>query len=331
MRAALLVSPGRLEIDEVPDPEPGPDDVRILVGGVGLCGSDGSVFSGKWKAPSLPWIMGHEAFGTIEQVGERVSPARVGETVVLEPNIVCLECAQCRAGRTSACERRQSVGMNRAGALAERLVVPAAYAWPVNPLGPETLVCVEPFTVVETALRRLRRPLPAAALVVGAGAQGALMCLALLRRGLRVQVIDVNQERVQFALGLGAEPQAADERFELVVDTVGSPEAHAAAVDHAAVGGTVLVLGLDARPLELSSQTLVRRQLELRGSLTYDHPVDFRETIALVRGGVPELSRVVAHEYALADAQEAFDRGPLAPGKTWIRIVARPITGAEST
>jgi threonine dehydrogenase-like Zn-dependent dehydrogenase len=281
MRAALLVSPGRLEIDDVPDPVPGPDDVLILVGGVGLCGSDVSVFSGKWKTPSLPWIMGHEAFGTIEAVGQRVSASRVGETVVLEPNIACLECAQCRLGRTSACERRQSVGMNRPGALAERLVVPGRLAWPVTPHDPATLVCIEPFTVVETALRRLRRPLPEAALVVGAGAQGALMCVALLRRGIRVQAVDVNQERVQFAVDLGAEREDVDERFDLVVDSVGSPESNATAIGHAAVGGTVLVL---------------------------------------VERDAVDLSRIVTHEYPLEKAQEAFDRGPSVPGKTWIRV-----------
>jgi alcohol dehydrogenase/L-iditol 2-dehydrogenase len=320
MKAALLVSPGKLEVGDVPDPEPGPDDVRILVGGVGLCGSDSSVFSGKWQAPSLPWIMGHEAFGTIDAVGQRVSSTRLGETVVLEPNIVCLECAQCRLGRTSACERRQSVGMNRPGALAQLLVVPARFAWPVGVREPATLACIEPFTVVETALRRMRTPLPKSALVVGAGAQGALMCIALLRRGVRVQVIDVNQDRVQFALGLGAEGEQSDERFDLVVDTVGSPEANATAVDHAAVGATLLVLGLDGRALGLTSQVLVRRQLEVRGSLTYDHPADFAETIALVERDRLDLGRIIAHEYPLEGVQEAFDRGPFAPGKTWIRV-----------
>ena len=65
MRAALLLRPGEAVIGEVPEPVPGPDDVRIAVGGVGLCGSDLSVFSGKWTAPQYPWIQGHEAFGTV--------------------------------------------------------------------------------------------------------------------------------------------------------------------------------------------------------------------------------------------------------------------------
>jgi alcohol dehydrogenase/L-iditol 2-dehydrogenase len=146
------------------------------------------------------------------------------------------------------------------------------------------------------------------------------MCAALLRRGLRVQVVDVNQDRVQFALGLGAESEQTDERFDLVVDTVGSPDSNTTAIGHAAVGATLLVLGLDGRPLGLTSQTLVRRQLEIRGSLTYDHPADFRETIALVERDRLDLGRIVAHEYPLEEVQEAFDRGPSAPGKTWIRV-----------
>ena len=63
MKAALLIGPGKIVIDDVPEPEVGPEEVRIAVGGVGLCGSDLSVFSGAWTAPSYPWVMGHEAFG----------------------------------------------------------------------------------------------------------------------------------------------------------------------------------------------------------------------------------------------------------------------------
>ena len=71
MKAALLVRPGQIVVEEIPEPEVGRDEVRIAVGGVGLCGSDLSVFSGTWAAPSYPWVMGHEAFGTIEAVGDR--------------------------------------------------------------------------------------------------------------------------------------------------------------------------------------------------------------------------------------------------------------------
>jgi alcohol dehydrogenase/L-iditol 2-dehydrogenase len=322
MKAALLVRPGELMVDDIPDPSVGPDDVEIAVGGVGLCGSDLSVFSGHWRAPEYPWVMGHEIFGTVVGVGPGVSPERVGETVVVEPNIACLTCAQCQRGWTSACVSRQSIGMNRQGGLAERLVVPARFAWAIHGLGPTDLVCVEPATVALAALRRLGSPMASSALVVGAGAQGLLMSLVLQHRGTGVDVFDINPDRLAFAADLGARPLdlQPDRRFDLVVDTVGSPGSIETALGSISVGGTLLILGLDDRPLGFTAQTLVRRQLVVRGSLTYDHPNDFASSVAAIseRRLVP--GRIVRHAYALEEAQAAFEQGASAVGKSWIRI-----------
>jgi threonine dehydrogenase-like Zn-dependent dehydrogenase len=323
MKAALLVEPGRIVLDEIADPEPGPGELRIAVEGVGLCGSDMSVFSGRWSVPASPWIMGHEAFGSVEAVGDGVPPERVGQTVVLEPNVVCLECPQCRRGWTSACVARQSVGMNRAGALAEQLVVPSRFAWQIERAEPADLVCAEPTTVVLAALRRLGAAAPTSALVVGVGAQGLLMTLALLERGTDVSAHDVNADRVAFAQRRGARPVADEgdgQRFDLVVDTVGSPTSIKAALEHLEVGGTLLLLGLDSRPLEITAQALVRRQAVVRGSLTYDHPGDFETTVGLIGQGRFAPGRIVSDEYPLDEAQTAFEHCGSAPGKTWIRI-----------
>ena len=319
MKAALLVAPGRVVVDEIADPQPGAGEVRIAVGGVGLCGSDLSVFSGRWSSPATPWVMGHEAFGTIDAVGEGVDAGRIGEQVAVEPNFACLSCEQCRRGWTSACLNRQSLGMNRQGALAEWMVVPAAFAWPV--IGsPRDVVCVEPATVVRAALRRLGS-VPSEALVIGAGAQGLLMTQALVEHGVGVQVADLNADRVAFARRIGARSSTDDDaRFELIVETVGSPASMEAAFERLEVGGTILVLGLDSRPLGLTAPMLVRRQARLVGSLTYDHPIDFETTVALVNQGRLHPGQVVTDEFELDAAQAAFDRCPIAPGKTWIRI-----------
>lgn len=326
MKAALLVGPGVVAVDDIPEPAVGPDEVRVAVGGVGLCGSDLSVFSGAWAVPSYPWVMGHEAFGTIDAVGPGVDPARVGQTVVVEPNIACLACDQCRRGVTSACVARQSVGMNRPGALAERLVIPARFAWPIQGVAPADLVCVEPMTVVVAGLRRLATPPPASVLVVGVGAQGLLMLLALLDQGVDVHVRDVNPDRLALATRLGATAAASDEEerhFDLVVDTVGSPGTVDAALGSLEVGGTLLLLGLDNHPWEVTAQTIVRRQAVVRGSLTYDHPADFEAAIRMVADTGFGPGRIVGNEYPLADAQAAFDRAPTAAGKTWIRVGAK--------
>jgi alcohol dehydrogenase/L-iditol 2-dehydrogenase len=268
--------------------------------------------------------MGHEAFGTIEAVGEHVPAERLGETVVVEPNAVCVACEQCRRGRTSACLARQSVGMNRPGALAESLVVPSRFAWAVDSgMKPRDLVCVEPLSVVQAALRRHHEPLPDAALVVGVGPQGLLMSLALLDRGVEVRVHDINPDRVAFAARLGARAARLDDAespFDLVVDTVGSPASTEVALARLQVGGTLLFLGLDDRPFELSARAIVRGQMVLRGSLTYDHPIDFESTVAFVASGQIGPGRIVTEEHPLEDVQRAFEQNAAASGKTWIRV-----------
>ncbi|MET0773322.1 MAG: alcohol dehydrogenase catalytic domain-containing protein [Candidatus Limnocylindrales bacterium] len=324
MRAALLVRPGEVVVDDVPEPGVGDGEVRVRVHGVGLCGSDLAVFRGKRVPPAYPWVMGHEAFGDIVEVGRGVDAARVGELVVVEPNIPCGSCEPCGRGWTSGCERRRSMGMNRPGALAEQVVVPNAFAWPVEPRDPEDLVCMEPWTVAETAVRRMAGAVPSAALVMGAGAQGALVTLALQRRGIRVAITDLQEARVAYAAErLGAAPLSPgdDARFDLIVDTTGAPEAVTEAVRRSRVGATIIELGLDPRLFKLDAETIVRRQITLRGSLTYDHPVDFAWAIPLVTTGAVSPGRVISDEHPLVDAQRAFDACATARGKTWIRVL----------
>jgi alcohol dehydrogenase/L-iditol 2-dehydrogenase len=165
--------------------------------------------------------------------------------------------------------------------------------------------------------------LPASALIVGVGAQGLLMCLALLRRGVQVHAFDLNTARVALATSLGARQASTDDtvpRFDLVVDTVGSPASIETDLRYIETSGTLLVLGLDGRPFEIAASMLVRRQLVIRGSLTYDHPVDFRRVVDLVHRDAFSPARIVTDEYPLADVQRAFELSSSAHGKTWIRV-----------
>ena len=324
MLAVLLARPGEVVVGEVPEPDVGAGEVRIRVHGVGLCGSDLAVYRGKRVPPVYPWIMGHEAFGDIVEVGRGVDPARVGETVAIEPNVPCGTCEPCGRGWTSGCERRGSLGMNRPGALGEQLVVPSSFAWPVEPRPAEDLVCIEPWTVAETAIRRLAGAAPTDALVMGAGAQGALVTLALQRRGVRVTVADLQEVRMAFLverLGAIRLTPEDDARFDLIVDTTGAPDAISDAVRRSQVGATIIELGLDQRPFTLDAETVVRRQLSLRGSLTYDHPADFAWAIPLVTSGAVSPGRVISDEYPLVEAQRAFDACATSRGKTWIRVL----------
>lgn len=174
MRAVALVAPGQVKIvDDWPEPECGPTDVVVQIRGVGLCGSDLSVFDGKRKIPELPWVFGHLGGGDIVAVGPDVRDRQVGQRVVIEPNVADLTCEACRDGHTSACESREIVAITRTGILAERVAVPAEFAWPIpNTWADAALACFEPLAVADTAVRRAQVPCGTECLVVGAGSQG---------------------------------------------------------------------------------------------------------------------------------------------------------------
>ncbi|MDN0199476.1 alcohol dehydrogenase catalytic domain-containing protein [Streptomyces sp. S.PNR 29] len=320
MKAAVLMSPGRIElVDDWPEPVCGPHDVIVEVGGVGLCGSDLAVFHGNRRPPATPWVMGHEGFGRIAAVGSDVRDRQVGQTVVIEPNYACLKCADCRTGLTSACPYRAIVGLNSPGVLAERVALPAPFAHPVpDGLTAADLAATEPYTVARAAVRRSGVTPADRCLVVGAGAQGLLLCLILSRLGIEPVVTEPHPLRLARAERLGAVRDDRRTGFTYVFETSGHAAALRPAADRAAPGATLVLIGLNPDRLPLTTDDVVRRQLVLRGSMIYDHPTDFTTAIAELPEARP--SAVIETALPLHRAQQAFTEAGDRAGKTWISI-----------
>ncbi|MEV5439925.1 alcohol dehydrogenase catalytic domain-containing protein [Streptomyces sp. NPDC052682] len=320
MRAAVLTGTGRVEIvEDWPEPVCGPDDVIVEMEGVGLCGSDLAVFHGKRQPPAWPWIMGHEGFGRVVTTGDALREDRTGPRVVIEPNYACLKCADCLRGLTSACPHRTIVGLNAPGVLAERVAVPARFAHPVpDGLPGPDLAGAEPYTVARSAIRRSGVTTADDCLVVGAGAQGLLVCLILVRLGVRPVVTEPHPLRAARARQLGALADDGRTGFTCVFETSGHAAALRPALDRAAPGATVMLIGLNTDALPLSTDELVRRQLTIRGSMIYDHPRDFTEALAELGRARP--GTVIDSCYRLEEAQQAFEGAAARAGKTWISI-----------
>ena len=324
MRAVAMLSPGRLRVvSDWPEPQCGPDEVVVAVRGVGLCGSDLAVATGKWPVPALPWILGHEAFGTIVATGGDVSDRAVGERIVIEPNFPCLSCGQCSTGATGGCRRRRIPGVNEPGLLAERVAVPARFTWPVpDGWADDCLACVEPLTVARNAVAHSGARPGQPCLVIGAGSQGLLACLALLHAGSVPFVIDPQSDRVRLARGLGA--RAADDSdrtpFPVVIETSGAPEAFESSLDRVEPGGCLVLVGMSKRPARVSTFSLVQRRLTIRGCVIYDHPAGFAATIAALEQGGLRPAEIVRRRFGLAEAPRAFAEAATIAGKTWIRM-----------
>lgn len=324
MRAIVLTAPGRIEVVyDRPDPQPAADEVVVGIRAVGLCGSDLGVYEGHRPVPATPWVMGHEAGGEIVAVGADVTDRHVGQRVVVEPNYPCLTCPACCDGRTSACPDRGIVGMNLPGLLAERVVVPARFAHPVpESISDETLACLEPLAVARAAIRRSGVEEGDECLVIGAGSQGLLVCQTLLAQGVRAYVTEPHPGRLALAERLGAKRvEPVDVRgFPVVVDTAGNSRTWDIALRAVDTGGSIVMIGMGGDPVALSTTELTRRQLVIRGSLIYDHPGDFADTIAAVADGIVAPGEVLQRAARPEQAAEAFAQARSAPGKSWIDL-----------
>jgi threonine dehydrogenase-like Zn-dependent dehydrogenase len=319
MRAVVLRSPHRVTVEQDwPEPECGPTDAIVTVHGVGLCGSDASVVAGHRSVPRLPWVLGHEAYGVIETVGARVTDRHRGQLVAVEPNYPCLACPTCRTGRTSGCPARRIVGISEPGMLAERVAVPDAFTWPIpQDWSAEDMVCIEPLTVALNAVALAEVAPGQRCLVLGAGSQGQLVCLAVRHAGGIPFAVDPHGGRLELARSLGAHDDDGG-RYPIVIETSGAPSAFEQAVLRAAPGARVIVVGQSTVAARIATFTIVQRFLTIRGCLIYDHPAGFAGTIAAMSEGGVEPGRVVRARFALDDAPRAFAESAATPGKTWI-------------
>ena len=321
MKAAVLTRVGEIVmVPDWPEPEPERGEVVVELTGVGLCGSDLAVWSGG-RAVEFPWIVGHEGVGTIVSAGAGVSGTRIGERVVIEPNYPCGGCPGCLRGRTSMCQDRRSVGMNIPGLLRERAAVPAEFAWTApDGFTEQDLVCVEPMTVALHAARLGTAAAGTRCLIVGAGSQGLLLLLVLLALGAEVSVVEPHDGRLEIARTLGARPAEPRSAYEVVFETSGSVGGTQQALRSLDVGGTLVLIGIPHDDVPLSTASIVRGHSTVMGSIIYDHPRDFRETLAFIAGNALSPSVILRRTFGFNDAQAALSSAMSVPGKSWIKF-----------
>jgi len=327
MQAAVLNRPGRVEVEAVPIPQCGPDDVLLRIEAVGLCGSDYAMYAGHWRFPK-PFVIGHEGYGRIVEVGSAVRDRTIGSLAVVEPNIVCGSCPPCGRGASSLCQQKRSLGVGTDGLCAEFARVPAAFAWPL----PETIqledaVCIEPLAVALSAIRGSDARPGHEVTVFGAGSQGLLLTMALAALGIAPHVVDPQRQRLELARDLGARAASVEApegpSSDVVFETSGAPDALTAAIAATAPGATVVLIGFSHHPVLVDTVRIVRQRLRIQGSIIYEHPADFHSTVALVADGSMHPGRVIKQAFALNEADQALRTAPTLPGKSLITVAAR--------
>ncbi|WP_298888953.1 L-threonine 3-dehydrogenase [uncultured Serinicoccus sp.] len=334
MRALIKPTAGPgLELTDVPEPTPGPGEVKIRVLRAGLCGTDLHIEAwDDWAASMLepPLVVGHEFYGEIVELGpgvptEAPDGLAVGQRCSVEGHVVCGTCRNCRAGRRHMCVRTSNLGVNRDGCFADHVVVPHTNVW-VQPevIDPDLGAVFDPLgNAVHTALSF---PLEGEdVLITGAGPIGVMATAIARHAGARyVVATDLSDSRLELALAAGADlginvgreriASAQDrlgmsEGFDLVLEMSGNPAAMAELIDNCTHGARVAMLGLPAEPFAIDWGKVITHMITLKGIYgremyeTWYKMTAMLQTSELLRD---RIRSVITHRFPAEQWQDAF-------------------------
>ncbi|MDO5701489.1 MAG: L-threonine 3-dehydrogenase [Bowdeniella nasicola] len=336
MRALVKpeAAPG-LVLTDVPEPEVGPGEVKIRVLRAGLCGTDLHIQAwDDWAAEMLtpPMTIGHEFYGEIVDIGPDVpvgpgrDELRIGLGVSVEGHVVCGRCRNCRAGRRHMCIRTSSIGVNRDGAFADYVVVPATNVW-VQPeaIDPELGAIFDPLgNAFHTALQT---PMVGEdVLITGAGPIGVMAAAIAQHAGARnVVVTDVSPERLELARSAGA-TRAVDisaqsvhdvqrelgmrEGFDVAMEMSGNPAAMGDILENCTHGAHIALLGIPTDPYPIDWGKVITHMFTIKGVYgrdmfdTWYHMTFSMESSRKLREAV---RGVITHRFPAEQWADAFD------------------------
>lgn len=307
MKAAVFHGDGELRVEEHVEPEiQGPDDVIIEVEACGVCGTDLQILNRPPGHPATPGvILGHEFVGRVVATGPDVGDVRPGIRVVVDPDPKCGHCRSCRSGRPANCVNVVALGVFADGALARWTRAPASSVYPIAESIPAPIASlVEPLACVVNGTNRADPRPGEAAVVFGAGTIGCLFtCLLVAAGASPVIVVEPSMSRQRVAKAVGADRVLSPEGFanvrrnllpdgaDVLIDAVGS--LFATAIDHAALGGRIVLFGQNANALPRVKQyTITERSLSVFGS--YITTYTFPTAIRLVEQARLPLDRIVS-------------------------------------
>ncbi len=326
MRAVVIDAPGRIRVDNVPDPTPRPDEVLVRVGACGICGTDLHIIDGDSPLARYPIIPGHEFAGEVVALGYDIAQGNgngetnitVGSRVAIDPNLYCGHCDSCRTGHENLCLNYAALGVTTNGAIAQYVAVPMASAYLLpNSMSLREGALIEPVSCAVHGMHSLNPRSGDTFLIVGAGTMGLLLLQLALRGGAsRVAMVDVNMQRLASAEELGAtrtyndiERALADESlgFNCVIDATGVPAVIENAFMAVKRGGKFMVFGVasnEAR-ISLSPFRIYNDEITILGSMAI--LFSFQAALDLISSGVINTQAMLTEALPLQDFSRALD------------------------
>jgi threonine 3-dehydrogenase len=312
-------------LDEVPEPKVGPNDVLIEIDRTAICGTDMHIY--KWdawaqKTIPVPMAVGHEYCGRVVDMGSEVRGLKTGDRVSGEGHITCGYCRNCRAGRRHLCRNTVGVGVNRPGAFAEYLSIPAVNAFHLpDSIRDDIASILDPFgNATHTALAF--NMVGEDVLITGAGPIG-IMAVAIARFvGARnVVITDVNDYRLELARKLGAtravnvsrdsldevmKDLSMQEGFDVGLEMSGSPAALREMLRTMNNGGSVAILGIPPEDTAIDWNQVIFKGLTIKGIYGREMFETWYKMSALLQSGL-NIDPIITHHFPVQDYLEGFE------------------------
>lgn len=330
MKAIQFATPGEVAVIEVAEPQIGEDEVLLKVNYIGICGTDLSTFRGLNPLVNYPVIPGHEISAEVQGKGRNVPDhIKMGMLVTANPYTSCGKCPSCKRRRYNACAFNETMGVQRAGAMSEYLVLPWEKLLISENLNKEQLALVEPLSVGFHAVARGQVTDIDTVLVLGCGMIGAGAIIRAGLRGARVIAVDLDDEKLKVAEKLGARytinageqdlhkallDLTEGEGPDVVIEAVGSPVTYVTAVEEVAFTGRVVYIGYAKNEVAFSTKLFVQKELDIRGSRNA-LPEDFRAVMQYMESGRLPVDELISQKLRPEEVAVAMRQWSEQPGK----------------
>lgn len=315
-----------LWMQDQPLPQVGHNDVLIKIKKTAICGTDLHIYQwDKWAASTIPvpLIIGHEFMGEVVDFGEEVNAFQKGDRVSGEGHITCGHCRNCRAGRRHLCNYTQGVGVNRAGAFAEYLSIPAVNVFKLpDTIDDETACLLDPFgNALHTAFSFDLSGEDV--FITGAGPIGimaAMLCRHVAAR--HVVITDINPWRLALVNKIDSSiitcnPQTSDlskvmkklgmqEGFDVGLEMSGQQEALNQMVDAMVHGGRIALLGLPSVDVQVALDQIILKGLFLKGIYGREMFETWYKMSNILQSGL-DLKPLITHRFQIQNYEQAFD------------------------
>lgn len=326
MKALAKLKPEQgIWMTDVPTPVVGHNDLLIRIRKTAICGTDVHIYNwDEWsqKTIPVPMVAGHEYVGEVVEIGQEVRGFSIGDRVSGEGHITCGHCRNCRAGRTHLCRNTIGVGVNRDGAFAEYLVIPAFNAFKIpDNISDDLAAIFDPFgNAVHTALSF--DLVGEDVLITGAGPIGIMAAAVCKHVGARqIVVTDVNDYRLGLAKQMGAtrtlnvmredlhevmHELGMAEGFDVGLEMSGVPSAFKSMLDGMNHGGKIAMLGIPPSDMGIDWTQVIFKGLQIKGIYGREMFETWYKMAALIQSGL-DLTPMITHHFPVDEFQKGFD------------------------